>query len=101
MHTTTPFLIFCTDRPISVNSHAAEPGGTLRSSRSWRSLSTVTALLGISAAGAGAQSSKPKADDVGVADYQIRLAVMADVDTPVQPGLFQRSRSTPCGPGPR
>jgi len=40
---------------------------------------------------AGAQSAKPKADDVGITDSQIRLAVIADVDTPVQPGLFQKS----------
>ena len=39
----------------------------------------------------GAQSAKPKADDVGITDSEIRIAVIADVDTPVQPGLFQTS----------
>ena len=39
----------------------------------------------------GAQSAKPKADDVGITDTEIRLAVIADVDTPIQPGLFQKS----------
>ena len=47
-------------------------------------------LLGVSAVGAGAQST-PKADDVGITNSEIRLAVIADVDTPVQPGLFQKS----------
>lgn len=54
-------------------------------------LTVVTALLGVTAAGAGAQSSKPKADDVGITDSEIRLAVIADVDTPIQPGLFEKS----------
>jgi ABC-type branched-subunit amino acid transport system substrate-binding protein len=54
-------------------------------------LTVVTALLGVSAVGAGAQSSKPKADDVGITDSEIRLAVIADVDTSIQPGLFQKS----------
>jgi ABC-type branched-subunit amino acid transport system substrate-binding protein len=54
-------------------------------------LTVVIALLGISAVGAGAQSSKPKADDVGITDSEIRLAVIADVDTSIQPGLFQKS----------
>ena len=40
---------------------------------------------------AGAQGAKPKADDVGITDSEIRVAVIADVDTPVQPGLFQKS----------
>ena len=40
---------------------------------------------------AHAQSAKPKADDVGITPSEIHLAVIADVDTPVQPGLFQAS----------
>ncbi len=48
-------------------------------------------LLATTVVGAGAQSSKPKADDVGISNSEIRLAVIADVDTPVQPGLFQKS----------
>ena len=42
---------------------------------------------------AGAQSGneKPKATEVGVTDTEIRLAVIADVDTSLAPGLFQGS----------
>jgi len=51
---------------------------------------TVVALIGsILATGAAAQAAKPKAADVGITPTQIRLAVIADVDTPVDPGLFQ------------
>jgi ABC-type branched-subunit amino acid transport system substrate-binding protein len=53
-------------------------------------LAVAISLLGVSAVGAGAQST-PKADDVGISAKEIRLAVIADVDTPVQPGLFQKS----------
>jgi ABC-type branched-subunit amino acid transport system substrate-binding protein len=51
----------------------------------------VCGAMAVAAVPAGAQRSKPKADDVGITDSQIRLAVIADVDTPVQPGLFQKS----------
>ena len=57
-------------------------------------LAVVIGLSGVAtidAVGAGAQSSKPKADDVGITDSQIRVAVIADVDTSVQPGLFKKS----------
>jgi hypothetical protein len=40
---------------------------------------------------AGAQAAKPKAADVGITGTQIRIAVIADVDTPVAPGLFKSS----------
>ena len=40
---------------------------------------------------AGAESAKPKAADVGITDTEIRIAAIADVDTPVQPGLFKSS----------
>jgi ABC-type branched-subunit amino acid transport system substrate-binding protein len=53
-------------------------------------LAVVVALLGSTMVGAGAQAT-PKADDVGITPKEIRLAVIADVDTPVQPGLFQKS----------
>ena len=49
------------------------------------------AMIGATATGAGAQSAKAKAADVGITDTQIRVAVIADVDTPVQPGLFKAS----------
>jgi hypothetical protein len=40
---------------------------------------------------AAAQSAKAKAADVGITASEIHVAVIADVDTPVQPGLFQAS----------
>ena len=49
----------------------------------------VTAVVGAMLTPAAAQGSTPKADDVGITDKEIRLAVVADVDTPVVPGLFQ------------
>jgi ABC-type branched-subunit amino acid transport system substrate-binding protein len=53
----------------------------------------VVALIGsVLVAGAAApQSAKPKAADVGITDKEIRLAVIADVENPVVPGLFQPS----------
>lgn len=62
----------------------------MRASRGVLAAVLVVAVLGsVLAATAGAQSTKPKAADVGITDTQIRIAVVADVDTPVQPGLFQ------------
>ncbi len=55
------------------------------------SVVTVIAVVGATFTVAGAQSAKPKADDVGITADEIRLAVIADVDTPIQPGLFQAS----------
>jgi hypothetical protein len=52
---------------------------------------TALALVSVGAVSAGAQSSKPKADDVGITATEIRLAVIADVDTSIQPGLFKKS----------
>jgi hypothetical protein len=52
---------------------------------------TAGALATVGTVSAGAQSSKPKADDVGITATELHLAVIADVDTPVQPGLFQAS----------
>jgi ABC-type branched-subunit amino acid transport system substrate-binding protein len=52
---------------------------------------TVIAVVGGTFTVAGAQGAKSKAKDVGITDTEIRLAVIADVDTPVQPGLFQAS----------
>jgi ABC-type branched-subunit amino acid transport system substrate-binding protein len=53
-------------------------------------LVVIVAAFGLTTVVASAQT-KPKAADVGITDSQIRLAVIADVDTPVQPGLFQKS----------
>jgi ABC-type branched-subunit amino acid transport system substrate-binding protein len=43
------------------------------------------------ATGAGAQSATPKANDVGLTAKEMRLAVIADVDTPLAPGVFKAS----------
>lgn len=51
----------------------------------------TVAISGSAVAVAGAPAATPKADDVGITAKEIRLAVIADVDTPVQPGLFQAS----------
>ena len=61
--------------------------------RAWRGALATIAVVGLTGAAltatAAAQQSKPKAADVGITATQIRIAVVADVDTPVQPGLFQ------------
>ena len=65
----------------------------MRRSRVLSATVSVCITLGLATTGAlsaGAQSAKPKADDVGITAKEIRLAVIADVDTPVQPGLFQK-----------
>jgi hypothetical protein len=51
----------------------------------------VIAFSAVTLAPSGAQSSneKPKATDVGVSATEIRIAVLADVDTPLAPGLFK------------
>jgi Periplasmic binding protein len=62
----------------------------MRASRGVLAAIAVVALLGsVLAVAASAQGTKPNAADVGITDSQIRIAVVADVDTPVQPGLFQ------------
>jgi Periplasmic binding protein len=57
-------------------------------------LAVVIAAVGLATVGtvsAGAQSSKPKADDVGITSTEIRLAVIADVDNSLAPGVFKAS----------
>jgi ABC-type branched-subunit amino acid transport system substrate-binding protein len=50
----------------------------------------ATALATVGAVGAGAQTKEPnKATEVGVTADTIRIAVIADVDNPFAPGLFQ------------
>ncbi len=55
----------------------------------------VVASLAVAglAAGAGAQSSveQPKATDVGITAKEIRIAVVADVESPIVPNLFKAS----------
>ena len=53
---------------------------------------TALALVSVGTVGvAGAQNSKPKADDVGITATEIRLAVIADVDNSLAPGVFKAS----------
>ena len=52
----------------------------------------AVALAGLaSVAGAQSEGEKPTATEVGVTAKEIRIAVIADVDNPVAPGLFQGS----------
>lgn len=53
-------------------------------------LCAVVGLLGSTLAGASApRAQKAKADDIGITDKEIRVAVVADVDNAAVPGLFQ------------
>src|SRR4030095_9334559 len=59
----------------------------------------VTLLVAVSAfafgaaplSGAQGGDEKPEASEVGVTADEIRIAVIADIDTPVAPGLFKGS----------
>jgi hypothetical protein len=60
----------------------------------WVALATAVGVtLAFTAGGAEGQSSKeaPKATEVGVTADTIRIAVIADVNTPLAPGLFKGS----------
>ena len=41
---------------------------------------------------AGAADEKPTATDVGITDKEIRIAVIADVDTPLAPGAYKGAK---------
>jgi ABC-type branched-subunit amino acid transport system substrate-binding protein len=64
-------------------------GGTMR--RGGRTGAALLATVAIVAAVASpaAGQEKPKADDVGITDSEIRIAIVADVDNPIVPGLFK------------
>jgi hypothetical protein len=49
----------------------------------------VSAMAAMSVAPAAAQSSAPKATEIGVTAKEIHIAVVADVDNPFAPGVFQ------------
>jgi hypothetical protein len=51
----------------------------------------MAGLFTLGSVTAGAQNETPKATDVGVTADTIRIAVIADVDNPFAPGLFQGS----------
>ena len=61
----------------------------------WTALAVVVSIaLGGSVVAAGAQSGgneKPTASEVGITDKEIHIAVVADVDNTLQPGLFAGS----------
>lgn len=48
---------------------------------------------------AGAADEAPKATDVGVTDKEIRIGVIADVDTPLAPGAYKGARDAVIGWG--
>jgi hypothetical protein len=51
-------------------------------------LAVVGLVLGAASVPAPAQTTQPQATEVGVTATTIRIAVVADVDNPLQPGLF-------------
>ena len=65
-----------------------------------RAVRTVTLLVAVGAlalgavplAGAQGGDEKPEATEVGVTADEIRIAVIADIDTPVAPGTVQGLR---------
>ncbi len=55
-------------------------------------IATIVLVTGMTSAIASAQSDeKPTDSEVGVTADEIRIAVVADVDTPLAPGIFQGS----------
>ncbi len=54
-------------------------------------VSAVTFGLTTVATGSAGAETAPKADDVGITPKEIRVAVIADVDTPLAPGVFKKS----------
>ncbi len=53
-------------------------------------LGVTVVLISTTLAPASApRTAKPKADDIGITDTEIRLAIIADVENPIVPGLFQ------------
>jgi ABC-type branched-subunit amino acid transport system substrate-binding protein len=68
-------------------------GGTVNGPR-WVVLVVALGLVGAlvpTAAGARPQQQQPAAGEIGVSADTIRIAVIADVDNPARPGLFQGS----------
>jgi len=63
----------------------------MRLARALSTVIVVTAIIGSTLTAAAAQGGKPAAEDVGITDKEIRLAMIADVENPAVPGLFQGS----------
>jgi hypothetical protein len=49
--------------------------------------------------GGAATAEKPTATDIGITDKEIRIAVIADVDTPLAPGAYKGARDAVIGWG--
>ena len=74
-------------------------GGRSRTVSMFVVLGTVMVLLastfvGVSAAGGGGGGGKPKADEIGITDDEIRIAVIADVENSSS-RASSRAASTP------
>ena len=64
----------------------------MRFSRPVAAVVVIAGVIGaLLAPPVAAQGGKANADDVGITDKEIRLAVIADVENAVVPGLFQPS----------
>jgi hypothetical protein len=64
----------------------------MRTSRSIVGVGVLTLgffLTGVTSVGAQSNSETPKATEIGVTSSEIKIAVVADVDNPFAPGLFQ------------
>jgi ABC-type branched-subunit amino acid transport system substrate-binding protein len=61
----------------------------MRFSRALSAAILVVMIIGSTLTAAAAQGSTPKADDVGITDKEIHVAVIADVENAAVPGLFQ------------
>jgi ABC-type branched-subunit amino acid transport system substrate-binding protein len=65
----------------------------------WTAIATVVALVTVASAsaavaqssGGGSSGGPPKATEIGVSPTTIRIAVIADVNTPLAPGIFKSS----------
>jgi hypothetical protein len=56
----------------------------------------AASALAVIAMAAGCSSSTSPGTDVGLTSTTIRIASVDDINTPVQPGLFQRNATTNC-----
>ncbi len=54
-------------------------------------VAAVTLTAPVAASGASDSSEKPTATEIGVSANEIRIAIIADVDNPIVPGVFQGS----------
>jgi hypothetical protein len=60
-----------------------------RSATLLTTLMVALTIVGVTAGSASSQSEQPKATEIGVTGSEIHIAVIADVDQPVAPGLFK------------